>query len=711
MYQGNRIKVSVEGELAQLSFCAQASVNTFNTETVAELDAALTKLEHSNVKGLVIVSDLPTFLVGADINEFAPVFAGGESAIRAHLKKNIDNFNRLEALPFPVVIAINGIALGGGLELALACDFRVADTGARIGLPETKLGIIPGWGGTVRLPRIAGADTAIDWICSGAEHTASEALTAGVVDAVVEPEFLRDCAFDLLGQLITGARDYRERRARKLAPLSLNAIEAGLAFASSKGFVAAKAGRHYPAPVTAIDAMQQAASLGRDEALAVELAHFLQVAVGDTARALINVFTADQQLGKKVKSWAAQSPLQVQRAGVLGAGIMGGGIAYQSASRGVAVRLKDIDQRGIDLGLSEAASLLEKRVERGKMSTRDMAAALNRIEPTLSYANFGDVNLVVEAVVENQAVKQTVLAEVESVIDSDAVLASNTSTISISSLASRLKRPEKFCGMHFFNPVHAMPLVEVIRGDKTSDDTLAAVVSFAAALGKKPVVVNDCPGFLVNRVLFPYFAGFSLLVKDGVDYARIDAVMERWGWPMGPAYLLDVVGLDTAIHAEKVMAEGFPDRLQRDYPSALQILYDEKLYGQKTGSGFYRHEKDKKGKPVKADNEAARDLIGPLTNTDISDEDIVLRMMIPMVNELARCLEEAVVSSAGEADMAMIYGTGFPPHRGGVLHWVDHYGAESLVEGMSRFSSLGALYRPAPLLLEKASNHQFFYSR
>ena len=368
-------------------------------------------------------------------------------------------------------------------------------------------------------------------------------------------------------------------------------------------------------------------------------------------------------------------------------------------------------QKGIDLGLSEANKQLSKRVERKKMTPAEMGDVLNRVEPALTYDGFDQVDIVVEAVVENPKVKRTVLAEVESKVSPDTIIASNTSTISISYLAEALQRPENFCGMHFFNPVHLMPLVEVIRGDRTSDTAVARTVAYANAMGKKPIVVKDCPGFLVNRVLFPYFAGFSMLVRDGVDFRKIDKVMETWGWPMGPAYLLDVVGIDTAVHAEKVMAEGFPERMKRDFTSCTDALFAVERLGQKNQKGFYDYQTDKKGKPEKVFNETVMDIIKPYVtgSVEVTDDDIIARMMVPMATELARCLEEGIVETAAEADMALVYGTGFPPFRGGVFRWIDSIGVSTFCEMAQRYSHLGALYEPPVSLQKMAASNQKFY--
>jgi len=397
---------------------------------------------------------------------------------------------------------------------------------------------------------------------------------------------------------------------------------------------------------------------------------------------------------------------------VLGAGIMGGGIAYQSAWKGVPVLMKDINEKSLSLGINEAGKLLNKQLERGKIDGLKLAKVIATIQPTLEYAGFERVDVVVEAVVENPKVKKAVLAETEEKVRPDTVLASNTSTIPISELASVLKRPENFCGMHFFNPVHRMPLVEVIRGEKTSDQTIAKVVAWASKMGKTPIVVNDCPGFFVNRVLFPYFAGFSQLLRDGADFRKIDKVMEKqFGWPMGPAYLLDVVGIDTAHHAQAVMAAGFPQRMQKDYRDAIDVLFDAKRYGQKNGQGFYRWELDNKGKAQKKADAAVDALLEPINQPKrvFSDEEILNRMMLPMLNEVVRCLEEQIIASPAEADMALVYGLGFPPFRGGAFRYMDTLGTSNVVDQAKRYTALGPLYALPALLLQKAHQHQSWY--
>ncbi len=700
MFQGQSIQCSLlDGGIAELRFDLQGdSVNKLNRATLAELGAvvALLKAEPA-VKGVLVTSGKDCFIVGADVTEFLEFFKSSEDELIASILEVHKLFSTIEDFNFPTVTAINGFALGGGLELALCTSYRVMSTTAKIGLPETKLGIFPGWGGPLRLSRVAGADNAIEWIAGGEQYSADIALKTGVVDAVVAPEKLREAALNLLAQAIAGKRDWKARRLEKIAPLKLNPTETMMAFETAKGFVGGKAGPNYPSPVAAITAMQQGAGRGREDALKIEAAAFARMAKTPTAFNLVTIFLGDQFVGKVAKK-LAKTATRVESAAVLGAGIMGGGIAYQSASKGVPIVMKDINEKAISLGLSEAEKLLVKRMDRGKMTAAEMAGVMTRIRPTLSFGDFKTVDIVVEAVVENEKVKKSVLAEVEDQVKPDAILASNTSTISITRLAEGLERPENFCGMHFFNPVHKMPLVEVIRGAKSGDRAVATTVGYALAMGKTPVVVNDCPGFLVNRVLSPYFAGFMGLVYDGVDFLRIDKVMEKFGWPMGPAYLLDVVGIDTAHHAAAVMAQGYPDRMATSEETATDVLFEAQRFGQKNGKGFYAYVPDKKGAPKKSVDPEAQGLLKPLVRADnsaaITDQDIIDRMMLPFIIECSRCLEDGVVNTPVEVDIAMIYGLGFPPFRGGPFRYADAVGLQVLIEKAAKFASLGKLYEP-----------------
>ncbi|MCC4307964.1 fatty acid oxidation complex subunit alpha FadB [Alcanivorax marinus] len=713
IYQGNAVSVELlDDGIAELKFDLQGeSVNKFNRATLEDLSKATEALKgNDQVKGIVVTSGKKVFIVGADITEFTEMFANDEAEIAKWSRQANDIFNAFEDLDVPKVAAINGFALGGGLEMCLACEFRVMGEAAQVGFPEVKLGIYPGFGGTVRTPRIIGVDNAVEWIATGGQNKADKALKVGIVDAVVKAGDERDAAIDLVKQCLAGKIDFRAKRQEKLDPLPMPPMEQMMAFQTGQAMVQQQAGKNYPAPVEAVKSMQKAAGMQRDDALDVESKGFAKLAKTQQATAMVGLFLADQQV-KRVNGKTAKASREVKHAAVLGAGIMGGGIAFQSALKGTPIVMKDINDKALDLGMNEASKLLSKRVSKDKMDAAKMGKVLSSIRPTLSYEDFKDIDVIVEAVVENPKIKQSVLAETEGKVDG-AIMASNTSTISINRLAEALKKPENFAGMHFFNPVHMMPLVEVIRGEKTSDETVATLVNYAQKMGKNPVVVNDCPGFLVNRVLFPYFAGFGMLVRDGADFQQVDKVMQKFGWPMGPAYLLDVVGIDTGVHAAEVMAEGFPDRMKHDFKDPTEIMFENERYGQKNGIGFYKYEEDKKGKPKKVVDEKTYELIKPAVTSEPKDYDadeIIARMMIPMCTETVRCLEDNIVGSPAEADMAMIYGIGFPPFRGGPLRYIDSIGTQAFVELCDKYAHLGALYEAPQMLKDKAAKGESFF--
>ncbi len=712
IYQSDSLHVNwLEPGIAELKFDAAGSVNKLDQATLTQLGQALDTLaEQSELKGLVVTSGKSVFIVGADITEFTKLFAEPDAVLQQWLKDANIVFNKLEDLPVPTVAAVNGFALGGGCETILACDLRVADQTARIGLPEVQLGIMPGFGGTVRLPRLIGADNALEWMTTGKPNRPEAALAVGAIDAVVQDD-LHGQAVALLKRAIAGEIDWQARRTKKQSPLTLSKIEAKMSFSTAKGMVAMKAGPHYPAPHAMVALVEAVAGCGRDEAIVAESDAFLKLARTEQAHAMIGNFLNDQYV-KGLAKKAAKGGTPVKQAAVLGAGIMGGGIAYQSASKGVPVVMKDIAQPALELGLNEAAKLLGKQVERGRLKPAGMAKILNHITPTLDNVAVSHAEVVVEAVVENPKVKGAVLAEIESVIGDNAILTSNTSTISINSLAKNLKRPEQFCGMHFFNPVHQMPLVEVIRGEHTSDETVAEVVAYAAQIGKTPIVVNDCPGFYVNRVLFPYLSGFGLMVKEGIDFQLIDKVMSKqFGWPMGPAYLLDVVGIDTAHHALDVMAEGFPERMAKVEQDPVDLMFQAGRYGQKNAKGFFQYAPDRKGKPKKAVCPEAlamlQEAYGEFKSLDA--DAIIARTMVPMINEAVRCLEEGIIATPAEGDMALLYGLGFPPFRGGVFRYLDTIGLDRFIAMADSYAHLGAIYQVTDKLRAMAEKGERFY--
>jgi len=708
VFDGQYIRVEArERGIVELCFDARGqAINKLDVRTVDELGAAAAAIRKSGAaRGVLVTSAKEAFIVGADIFEFTSLFARSEAEIEAHIARENAMFTAFEDLELPSVAAINGLALGGGLEMALTCDARVMSESTQIGLPEVSLGLFPGFGGTVRLARVAGAPVAIEWISSGKPQSARNALSAGVVDQVTAPGALSTSALALLESLIESG-DWRERRTRRHGPFRFDAET----FRQAKDKLA-KSSVHQPAALAAVELMRQGAATSRDSALKLEHAAFARIARTQAAASLIQLFINDQAIKKKSRDYARIAH-QVRRAAVLGAGIMGGGIAYTSALRGVPVLMKDIQQAALEVGIAEARKLLAKQVEAGRLPADRAEAVLADIRPTLDYQGLGSVDIVVEAVVEKMPVKKAVLAEIEPLVSSEAIIASNTSSLSISEMARDLKRPEKLVGMHFFNPVPLMPLVEVIRGTKTDAAAAATVVGYANALGKTAIVVKECPGFLVNRILTPYLLGFLRALDGGADYVAVDRVMEGFGWPMGPAYLADVVGLDTLSHVLEVISAGFAARMKINFSHAVEAMVRNRRLGQKSGSGFYRYETDPKGRPRKSIDPETSQLLAAVRShpsRSFTDEELTERLMLPMMIEAARCLEEGIVESAAEVDMALILGLGFPRHAGGPLKYADWLGMRQVVARCAVYASEGPLYAPTEAMRAAAASGKTYY--
>jgi 3-hydroxyacyl-CoA dehydrogenase/enoyl-CoA hydratase/3-hydroxybutyryl-CoA epimerase/enoyl-CoA isomerase len=713
LFEGQTIKVDThDGGFAELRFERRnEAVNKLDALTFGELRGALDAIAATPaLQGVLITSAKDAFIVGADIFEFTRVFKRPEKDIEVFVGANSEIITALSDLPVPTVAAINRLALGGGLEVALAADYRVLSSAAKIGFPEISLGLFPGYGGTVRLPRLVGLRPSAEWIIIGAQHSAERALQAGAVDAVAGAEEFRAAALAMLTKAIEGKADWQGRRSRMKQNLGLAKEEAAALLANAKA-QAAKALPHLPAAHFAVELLEKASGLGRDAALALEAETFAKVAKTQAADSLVTIFVNEQAVKKTIRRYAKDAP-RVAKAAVAGAGSMGGGIAYQSASRGVPIVMKDIAAAALDLGMSEARKLLAKAVETGRLTQDKADAIIGSITPSLTYEGFADADVVVEAVVENLAVKQAVLREIEGLVSPNAILASNTSSLRIGALAEVLRRPENFLGMHFFNPVPNMPLVEVVRGAETSAQAIAAVTGYAAAMGKTPIVVEDCPGFAVNRTLTPYLIAFLRLVHDGAGFQEIDKAMETFGWPMGPAYLIDVIGMDISHHVVEIISAGFAPRMDVPFETAIEILLRDGRLGQKNGHGFYKYESDSKGRPRKEIDPDTERLLAagqPNGKTRIGEDEITARMMLPLILEAARCVEDGIAASPGQVDMCLILGLGLPRYLGGALKYADYLGLKNVVERADGLASLSPVYCPSERLRAMAASGEVFY--
>ncbi|UGA53666.1 fatty acid oxidation complex subunit alpha FadB [Vibrio sp. VB16] len=714
MYQGEFFQVVERNQFAELVFDMRSSeFNVLTKEALLELSDAITVIEKSAAKGLIIRSAKSTFSVGANIKAFQELFLGGQEVMSDYISWAQGIYSRLEELNIPKVAIVNGVAAGGAVELSLLAEYRLVTTDVKMGLPEVKLGVLPGWGGLTRLPRICGLDTSLEWFTTGKNFRADKLIKQGVADGVVDPKENDPIAKaeQVLISCIEGQFDWQARRKEKQQPLKLDKYELNMSINVAKGMVARAAGKHYPTAMIILETLEKAAYCERDAALALEIEGVNRCVDTGVADALVNVAVADLVVNSVSKKWAKKEQAH-KEIGVIGAGIMGGGIAYVTADKGMDVVMKDINKSGLVLGLNEANKLLTKQVSKGRKKPEEMGQVLNRIMPTLHNNALENSDIIIEAVVENPKVKQVVLGELEKVAP-NAILASNTSTLMISGLASKLKRPENFCGIHFFNPVHMMPLVEVIRGEKTSESTIAKAVKYVAQLGKKPIVINDCAGFLVNRCLAPYFLALNKLLLDGGDLAVIDKVMKKdFGWPMGPANLLDVIGLDTAAHCIDVMDDAFPGRMTKPEVNTISILAGKNCFGQKNGQGYHQYKPDRRGKmrlsPCAETEQMLLELRGE--PAALHGDTIMMRMMLPMMFEAIRCLDEGIISSPEEGDIAMIYGTGFPPFRGGLFYYMDKMGLAKVLEITKEYEHLGELYQAPEGLVSRVQNNQTFYA-
>lgn len=690
-----RLEIDAD-KIAWLIFDAPDSrVNLLTSRVMRHLDHYLTELESRIATGhpiaVVIWSGKPdTFIAGADVNEIAEIEDDLDGSRKSAMGQRI--FNRLGRLGIPKIAAIRGTCLGGGTELALACDWRVAsDTPATmIGLPEIKLGLIPGFGGSVRLPRLIGVQRALSMILTGRSLSAATAYRYGLVDHLFDDagfqHSVAQVALDAVLGRVERVLPHATARDRFLENTRLGRR---LLFRGARRRVRSTSGTRYPAALTAIDVIEESLDMPFDDALSVEAEALGQVAATDVCRNLVRLFRGGRAANRTFAPEIAARQREVKKVAVLGAGVMGGGIAELAAAHDLPVILKDIDREALDLGLRHASELLQKAGKRGIIAPEEVGLKFALVHGTLSYEQFGDVDVVIEAVVERLRVKQQVLRDVEAELPAHAVFATNTSSLSVTELSRAAARPDRVVGLHFFNPVHRMPLVEIVRGESSSDAALATVFGLAQRLGKTPVLVADRPGFLVNRLLAPYLNEVGFLLEDGADVVRIDRTLKEFGLPMGPCRLLDEVGFDVAAHVAKEMARAFGDRMRPS--AALETLTGLGRLGKKNGRGFYTYS----GREERVDREVGR-AFGS-RGGGARPEEIIDRCLLISVNEAMYALEEGVVAGPGDVDLAMVLGTGFPPFRGGPLAWAESRGARSVRDRLLELRDRhGDRFAPAP---------------
>jgi 3-hydroxyacyl-CoA dehydrogenase/enoyl-CoA hydratase/3-hydroxybutyryl-CoA epimerase len=705
----------LESGIALLLFDRPNSVaNIFDQKTFDELNAHLDFLEsETGLKGLIIQSAKPKiFIAGADLNGFTKnVSAEGLAKL---IEQGQNTFNRIERLPYPTVAAIHGVALGGGFEITLACDYRIATShsATKLGLPETNLGILPAWGGSTRLPKLIGLPNALDAILTGRQFPAEKAWKLGIVDTVVFPERLKDYAIKQV--LESGGK----KRVLK-TPIANHAPISNVVRSRAEKSLLAKTRGNYPAPMKALDVAYKSLTDTLAQSLENEKSAFIELASGEPAQNLIRVFFL-QERAKKLKLPATvhiaqfeqtrvaegstgTSREEIKTAVVVGAGLMGAGIAQWLSSRGIRVLLKDIGPEPLGKGMQSIAKIYLEGEKRRIFTAAEARSGLDRILPTFEDIPLSHVDLVIEAAVENLELTQKIVHDLERKVPKDVLIASNTSALSIDSIASSLQYPDRAVGIHFFNPVHRMQLVEIVRGAQTTVSTLERALRFVKGIGKLPVLVRDSPGFLVNRILLPYLIEAVHLLQEGYRIESIDKVMLDFGMPMGPLRLADEVGLDVSQH----VAANLTQRLPHLAPvkNGLETMVAKGWLGRKSGKGFYQYPSGTGETP----NPQVQQL-QTSPPTVFSKSDLRDRLTLIMVNEAARTLEEKVVEAPEDVDFGMIMGTGWAPFRGGPLRFADSLGISTVVSRLNNLSAkIGTYFEPCALLLDMANRGKTFY--
>ncbi|MFZ4403877.1 MAG: 3-hydroxyacyl-CoA dehydrogenase NAD-binding domain-containing protein [Pseudobdellovibrionaceae bacterium] len=700
----NSVKIVPHGDVAVIEFdLVGEKVNKLSTPIMNRLRSLLVEIRTSNYKSVVLISNKPKiFIAGADIEEIKNLKSKEDFTLAVQGGQDI--FNLIEDLPQPVVAAVHGACMGGGCEMILACDYRLAsdDAGTRIGLPETQLGIIPGFGGCVRLPRVVGLQAALDIILAGKSVNAKKAGKIGLVDQVVHVNQLKEAALKKAQEL--GATRTKRRKTFKPSGLVNIILESslgrGIVFKKAKEGVLKATKGHYPAPLKALDAIQKTYGRSdREASLKTERENFCEAATTDISKNLIHVFYLTEMVKKQtgVSGSSSVKAKEVRNLGILGAGTMGGGIAYVAADKGLQVRMKDLNPVALSKGLKHAYDLWNKLVKKKVIDIYQFQQKLNLVSVGTDYSGFKQLDVCVEAIVEDMTIKQKVIGETAAQMRPDAIIVTNTSSLSVNEMAAGHPRPQFFAGMHFFNPVHKMPLVEVIRGEKTSDETIATVFELTKKMGKMPVVVKDGPGFLVNRLLLPYMAEAAFLMQEGMAIEFVDeAYIKEFGMPMGPFELMDAVGLDVCVKVLKIFKKSFGERIE--VATCMEFLEKTGRLGQKNGKGFYSY--DSQGRKQTVDPAIYTDLQLAQPANPFTAQECIERGVFAMINECSLALyQDKIVETPHEVDLAMIMGTGFPPFRGGLLRYADRVGVSYICDQLLKYSQQRKALRLQPTAL------------
>jgi len=701
---------TVEDSIGILYFDSQEEkVNKFNTMVMQELSEQLDVLkDKTDLKCMLFMSKKPgIFIAGADVNSIKDLTDEKEGYEVARIGQEV--FGKMGELPFPTVAVIDGACMGGGIEISLNCTYRIASDHKKtiLAFPEVTLGILPGWGGTTRLPRLIGLQRAMDMILTGKRLNAKRALRAGLVDKIIAAEWVQEKAMEFAKEVVSGkSQKYTKRRKPKGAANAIiekTPFGRKIMFSKAEQMIMKKTGGHYPAPLLALKTIKQIHNKSLSSALEIEARHLGKLIVTNISKNLVQIYQWTEEIKKE--NGAKDPKLKgkvVSKAGVLGAGVMGGGIAQLFASKEIPVRVKDVNYDAVAKAYQQAADVLKSKLKRRRITKLEMKQIMNRISGSIDYSGFKHSDIIIEAIIEDVKIKKDVLAELEKHVGENSVIATNTSSLLVDDMAQALKKKSRFVGLHFFNPVHRMPLVEVVRGKHSSDEAIATVFNLSKAMGKTPIVVKDGPGFLVNRLLVPYMVESISLLEEGHSIQNIDRVMKRFGMPMGPIELFDEVGIDVAYKVAKILQQSMADRMAES--DILQKLVEDGRFGKKSKKGFYIYVNRKTEYDVRIEK-----YITVKEKTQLSDEQLTQRMIYPMVNEAARCLKEGIAMCPRDVDIGMIFGTGFAPFRGGLLRFADFESIDKIVITLNKFErEFGSRFKPSESLLSIKEKGGFY---
>ncbi|MCE0493607.1 3-hydroxyacyl-CoA dehydrogenase NAD-binding domain-containing protein [Vibrio salinus] len=700
----------IENGIIELRLLSSNTANILDIATLKSLNKALQIIKtKQNVRGLMITSDKPHFFLGVDLNEVHSMFQLTKSELKEWLRYTNDLLNQYEKLPFPTVSVISGFALGGGFEFVLTSDFRISEPKTVMGLPITKLGMVPAFGGSVRLPRLIGTEKAINIIAKSHLVPAHCALKLGMIDRISDKENLKKNALIILKEAICGKLDWQTTRSKKRSPIEIKK-ENSFTYNTINSLKKAKVSTYYPAIKTLMESIDKSSDKPLDEALEIERHFFLHLVHTPQTKALVRMYLNDQFVKYRNLSLIENDIKTFETIGIFGTNLIGNDFAISAAINNIQCVITDKSDTALNKGKQYFDAIRKDNIHFYHLDKDEKEKISGNVQYTRYLTDLTSCPILIDTVSESINEKKQTLGNLEKNASDDTILVTDTDLLSINSLASTLTHPERYCGVHILHPAANTQLIEVVKGKSTSLDTIKTVVQLAVKLGKYPILINDQPGFFINRVLLSYLSAFCNLAMEGINIRYIDNLMEHtFGWSKGPGKLIDILGTDVVYRACQQLTKNYPDSIFLNKNNILEYLYNNDMTGIKNQAGFYLYQKDHHdrititGLSEKLLSLSSEHFVKP------SPKEIIYRLMIPMFNEVIRCLEEEVISTPEECDLALIHGVGFPAFRGGAFHLIDQITIPRYLSVLERYKKYGKNYEAPNLLRNMAASDMVFY--